>query len=85
MANRDSGNFGNTGGNRENQGNRAPENPRGQTPGQDRGNMPGQPGQGGKQGDVRNQSEWEREQQKKNQNPGDPNRPATETDSDEEV
>ena len=87
MANRDSGgNLGNTGGNREHQGNRGPDNPRGQTPGQDRGkNMPGQ-------GDVRNQSEWEREQQERNrnQNPSDPNRPTSgqggrETDSDEEV
>lgn len=92
MANRDTGsNYGNTGGNRENQGNRGPENPRGQTPGQDRGkNVPGQPGQGqGQQGDVRNESEWEREQRLRNQNPADPNRPTSgqggrSSDSDEE-
>lgn len=95
MANRDTGsNYGNTGGNRENQGNRGPDNPRGQTPGQDRGkNVPGQPGQGqGQPGDVRNESEWEREQRirNQNQNPNDPNRPTSGqggrlSDSDEEV
>lgn len=66
MANRDTGNHGNTGGN---PGNRPQDNPRGQKPGQ-----PEQPGQGGKQGDVRNQSEWERERDRK-QNPEDPNLP----------
>jgi hypothetical protein len=64
---KDTGNYGNTGGN---PGNPGQENPRGHKPGQ-----PEQPGQGGKkQGDVRNQSEWERERGRK-QDPDDPNRP----------
>jgi hypothetical protein len=89
MANRDTGgNFGNTGGN---QGNPGQDKSRGQTPdrGQDRErNMPGQPEKGGPQGDVRNQSELERERDKK-KNQSDPTRPtsgpAEPVDSDEDV
>jgi len=90
MANRDTGgNFGNTGGN---QGNPGQDKSRGQTPdrGQERErNMPGQPEKGAPQGDVRNQSEWEREQRKRNQDPADPSRPTSgpdgQVDTDEDV